>query len=142
MSWTTVSFDGAVLADGIKVTVWARTAWHTCLIAPKALGIACKPMGDGHTATFIIPKPSTKVSVEFDLPAPNDGNRVYNVVPAALLIFADEPEPADVILPELDSPFYYGPGDQDIGCVTVPANQTVYIAGGAYLTRRVQDFVL
>ena len=79
--------------------------------------------------------------MEFDPPAPDDADRVYNVVPAALLIFADEPEPANVVLPDPESPFYYGPGDQDIGCVTVPANQTVYIAGGGLFTRRVQDFV-
>ena len=131
VSWTTFSFDDVKLNLGVRVTVVANTGWKECIITPLALGIDCIPSGDGYSASFVITKAMTKVSVEFDPPAPNDISRATSVVRDALLIFADPLEQSLELAPS--DPYYYGPGDQTIGCITVPANQTVYVAGGAYL---------
>lgn len=141
LSFTTVSFDGEALKDGISVIVQTKYAFATCVIAPRNLGIACRKVGQ--SAQFTIPRPMMKVSVEFDPPAPNDESRVLNVVPAAMLVFAD---PLDDV-PDPDEPgiVYLGPGIHDIstrtfphtstddGCMTIPANTEVYVAGGAYV---------
>lgn len=142
VSFTTVSFDGDALKGGISITVQSKSAFTTCIIAPRHLGIACNKIGNNRVE-FVIPKPMMKVSVEFDPPAPNDASRALNVVPAAMLIFADPlddiPDPGD---PRI---VYLGPGVHDIsthsfpktstddGCMTVPANTEVYVAGGAYV---------
>ena len=90
ISWTTVSFDAQDLSirEGVKVLVKADRKWSNCTITPVHMGIPC-PTGDGYTASFVVTRSMTKVSVEFDPVAPNDSSRVNNVVADALMVFVD-----------------------------------------------------
>jgi hypothetical protein len=113
-SWTTFSFAG-------KVTVVVETMGvkvNTCKILPSRLGIEPRIYPD---------------RVEFDLTqAAKLSVEINGEIRHPLLVFADPPESEPVPEPG-DNVLYYGPGVHNVGKVEVKSNETVYIAGGAYV---------
>ena len=133
VSWTTFAFDGKSVGS-VTVTVRTLTPFITCNLTPNQLNLKPRIAADHRSVSFVLISPNQKVSVEFDAASVGDKDRATNVVPAALLIFADElEEPAPDPLSHFVSQTYYGPGVHTPGCMAVDAQQTVYIAGGAYV---------
>jgi hypothetical protein len=117
-SWTSFSFGGTV-----TVSVRAlRTDATGCLVRPGSAGIHTRFV-DG-VCSFTLTR-SANLSVEF---VPNTANPVLH----PMLVFANPPE-SDV--PPVDDPdvLYLGPGVHALGTVRLHSNQTVYIAGGAWV---------
>jgi len=117
-SWTSFSFGGTV-----KVSVRKLQGDATgCLVRPESAGIHAH-FAD-RVCSFTLTR-SANVSVEF---LPNTTSPVLH----PMLVFANPPE-ADV--PPADDPnvLYLGPGVHDLGAVQLHSNQTVYVAGGAWV---------
>lgn len=114
-SYTTFSFDGAVTVEVTRLAGPVRS----CLIRPGRFAV--KPEIRGDTAVFTLDRPR-KLSVEFD-----------GDISQGMLLFADALE-EDPPSPGDKGVLYFGPGQHTIGPETpVPANATVYLAGGAYV---------
>jgi hypothetical protein len=128
-SWTTFSFSGKVLVAVTKL----QGTFAAGRILPGGFGIACSKQGN--TLLFTLDRPR-KVSVEFD------GDTTH-----PLLVFADAPE-TDVPEPGAPGVVYYGPGLHELSePLLIRSQQTVYLAGGAYVKGRLtcrdaQDIVI
>ncbi len=105
--------------DG-EVTVKIKTKQPLSFVdvRPKSYGVV--PLVEGNTVSFPLTKPQ-QLSIEFD----GDLHR-------ALHLFAS---PLESEAPNLDDPgvIYFGPGVHNPGTITLQSNQTVYLAGGAYV---------
>jgi hypothetical protein len=118
-SWTSFSFAGAVQVRVRKIAGGATG----CLVRPLAAGIRTTFAAD--TCTFTLTR-AAKVSVEF---TPDTTNPVLH----PMLVFADPPE-VDAPSPSDPDVLYLGPGVHRLGSgVQLRSNQTVYIAGGAWV---------
>jgi hypothetical protein len=117
-SWTSFSFGGRVTVSVRKLQGDATG----CLVRPESAGIRTH-FADG-VCSFTLTR-SANVSVEF---LPNTTNPVLH----PMLVFANPPE-AEV--PPANDPdvLYLGPGIHRLGAVQLRSNQTVYIAGGAWV---------
>jgi hypothetical protein len=117
-SWTSFSFAGRVSVSVRKLQGEATG----CLVRPASARIRTR-FADG-VCSFTLTRPAN-VSVEF---APNTTNPVLH----PMLVFANPPE-ADI--PPIDDPnvLYFGPGVHSVGAVQLHSNQTVYVAGGAWV---------
>ena len=117
-SWTSFSFSGAVT---VTVTKLSGTATG-CLVRPTSAAIRTT-YADG-ACTFNLTR-AANVSVEF---LPNTTNPVLH----PMLVFANPPE---VEVPPANDPdvLYLGPGVHRLGTVQLHSNQTVYVAGGAWV---------
>jgi hypothetical protein len=118
-SWTSFSFSHPVL---VTVRKLAGTATG-CLVRPAAAHIHTL-FRDG-ACTFVLTRPAN-VSVEF---APNTTTPVLH----PMLVFANPPE-RDVPSPSDPDVLYFGPGVHRLGPnVTLHSNETIYLAGGAWV---------
>ncbi|TCC63293.1 hypothetical protein E0H73_12620 [Kribbella pittospori] len=117
-SWTSFSFAGPV---AVRVHKLSGTATG-CLVRPESARIRTH-FADG-TCSFALTA-AANVSVEF---TPNTTNPVLH----PMLVFANPPE---VDVPPASDPnvLYLGPGLHQLGTVQLHSNQTVYIAGGAWV---------
>lgn len=114
-SYTTFSFDGPITVEVTKLDGEARS----CLIRPGRHGITAELRGN--TAVFTLDRPR-KLSVEFN------GDITHSMLLFADGLETDPPKPGDKDV------IYFGPGQHTIGPEKlVPANTTVYLAGGAYV---------
>lgn len=136
-------------AGPVEVTVkklWGDPA-HDVLITPSRYGVLLKSF-DGYSATFILDRPEY-VSVRFVC---DDNTDEFNNIKNALMIFADLPETnapsidaenvtvfkkdADLVNAEI---IYFPPGEYNLldhlpnGSLILHDDQSVYIAGGAYV---------
>jgi hypothetical protein len=116
-SWTSFSFAGPV-----TVNVHAQGSATGCLVRPGSARIRTH-FADG-TCSFTLTR-AANVSVEF---TPNTTNPVLH----PMLVFANPPE---VDVPPANDPnvVYLGPGLHQLGTVQLHSNQTVYVAGGAWV---------
>lgn len=116
-SWTSFPFSG-------KATVIVEVHRHVdggiadCRILPSRLGIEAKV--EGNRIEFEIASP-VKISVE-----------INGEIRHPLLVFADPPESEPVPEPG-PNVLVFPPGVHEMGRVVLQANQTVYIAEGAYV---------
>ena len=120
-SWTSFSFAGTVDV-AVKKLKGTPTG---CLVRPASAQIATVFASGTKTCTFTLTR-SANLSVEF---LPNTTNPVLN----PMLVFANPPE---VNVPPANDPnvLYLGPGFHDLGSgIQLRSNQTVYIAGGAWV---------
>jgi hypothetical protein len=117
-SWTSFSFAGAVTVTVRKLAGSATG----CLVRPASERIRTS-YADG-ACTFTLAR-AANVSVEF---TPNTTNPVLH----PMLVFANPPE---VGVPPAGDPnvLYLGPGVHHLGTVQLRSNQTVYVAGGAWV---------
>jgi hypothetical protein len=117
-SWTSFSFAGAV---DVHVHKLAEAATD-CLVRP--LSAAIRTSFADNTCTFRLTR-AANVSVEF---VPNTTNPVLH----PMLVFANPPE---VDVPPSNDPnvLYIGPGFHDLGRVQLHSDETVYVAGGAWV---------
>jgi hypothetical protein len=118
-SWTSFSFAGPVRVAVRKLAGQASG----CLVRPENEGI--RTTFAGNTCYFTLTRPAN-ISVEF---APDTTNPVLH----PMLVFANAPE---VNVPPANDPnvLYLGPGVHDLGAgVQLHSNETVYIAGGAWV---------
>ena len=117
-SWTSFSFSGPVWVS-VRKLLGEPTG---CLVRPRSAGIRTTFTGD--TCSFLLARPAN-VSVEF---APNTTNPVLH----PMLVFAN---PLEADVPQADDPdvLYLGPGIHRLGNVQLRSNQTVYLAGGAWV---------
>lgn len=149
-SWTSFSFSGSVT---VKVT--NSKPFASARVLPSSAGIT--PRVDGNTVVFTLRKPG-QFAIDFcstgsSCSEENDTDLTNPMLVFANPMEADAPRPSetDVLrvapglsvptgeaMPQLkafQSTLFFGPGVYDLGPtpVTVAANQTVYIAGGAYV---------
>ncbi|HEX6446091.1 MAG TPA: hypothetical protein VF053_13440 [Streptosporangiales bacterium] len=117
-SWTSFSFAGPVVVAVHKLAGDATG----CLVRPTAAGIRTWFQDD--TCWFRMTRPAN-VSVEF---APDDTTPIQH----PMLVFANPPE-RDVPSPGDPDVLYFGPGVHHAGAVTLHSNETVYLAGGAWV---------
>lgn len=114
-SYTTFSFEGPITVEVTKLRGEARS----CLIRPTRFGIT--PRLRGNTAVFTLDRPR-KLSVEFG------GDITHGMLLFADALETDPPHPGD------PNVLYFGPGQHTLGPEKkIPANTTVYLAGGAYV---------
>ena len=110
-------------SNRVEVEVKRRGAlFREVQIRPTAYRIKAKRV-DGHTVRFRL-YPWQKVSVEFD------GDREHN-----LFVFpdlpAEKPAPGDNVI-------YYGPGEHEVGLITLHSDQTLFIDEGAIVYGRIE----
>lgn len=117
-SWTSFSFAGPVV---VRVHKLADAATG-CLVRPQSAAI--RTSFADNTCSFLLVRPAN-VSVEF---APNTTNPVLH----PMLVFANAPE-VDVPPAAEANVLYLGPGFHDLGRVELHSNETVYVAGGAWV---------
>jgi hypothetical protein len=118
-SWTSFSFSGTVIV-GVRKLAGPATG---CLVRPTADAI--HPWFVGDTCYFVMNRPAN-VSVEFE---PNTTTPVLH----PMLVFANPPE-SDVPSPTDPNVLYFGPGVHHLGPnVTLHSNETIYLAGGAWV---------
>jgi hypothetical protein len=118
-SWTSFSFAGDVQVSVHKLAGDATG----CLVRPGSAQIATT--FTDNTCIFTLHR-AANVSVEFE---PD----VTNPVLHPMLVFANPPE-TDVPPPDAPNVLYLGPGVHDLGSgVQLHSNETVYIAGGAWV---------
>jgi len=118
-SWTSFSFAGPV-----RVAVQKLAGQATgCLVRPAPDHI--KTTFANNTCYFTLTQPAN-ISVEF---APDTTDPILH----PMLMFANAPE-TDVPPPSDPNVLYLGPGVHDLGAdVQLHSNETVYIAGGAWV---------
>ena len=145
MSFTNFSFDGQPVQ--VTVTKLFGTPGHDVQITPKRYGILIDSF-DGRSVTFTMDRPEY-VSVRFVC---DDNTDEYNNIKNGMMVFADlpeenPPEPGDpgVVVYGEDSDLadagtiYFRPGLYDLfdrlpdGRLIVHDDQSIYIAGGAYV---------
>ena len=117
--------DGMVrfsTAGKAEISVTAPRAFKEVKVRPYSKGVKAEVAG--RTATFTIPGPGA-YSVEFDGPQEN------------LHIFADPPETLKAN-PDDKGVRYFGPGEHDIGLITLKTGETLYIDEGAVVFGRVE----
>ena len=117
--------DGMVrfsTAGKAVIAVTAPRDFKEVKVRPYSKGV--KPVVAGRTATFTIPGPGA-YSVEFDGPHEN------------LHIFADPPETLKAN-PGDKGVRYFGPGEHDVGLITLKTGETLYIDEGAVVFGRVE----
>ncbi|ASW55523.1 hypothetical protein [Plantactinospora sp. KBS50] len=120
-SWTSFSFSGSVT---VQVTALNQSGLTGCMVRPYAAAIATSYANNVCTFTMSQPR---NVSVEFN---PN----IHNPIAHPMLVFANPPE--NDVPPATGDPNvrYFGPGVHYLGAGQVlQDNQTIYLAGGAYL---------
>ncbi|TDE10678.1 hypothetical protein [Jiangella asiatica] len=118
-SWTSFSFSGIV---HVEVRDLSDTATG-CRVRPSSLRVPTR-FHDG-SCRFVLTD-AANVSVEFE---PNTTNPVEH----AMLVFANPPE-TDVPDPDDPNVRYFGPGIHRLGRdVQLHSNETVYLAGGAWV---------
>ncbi|WP_157757615.1 glycosyl hydrolase family 28 protein [Pseudalgibacter alginicilyticus] len=115
------SFD---MNESVTVSIACSTPVKTVKVLPTSYGI--KPIIEGTKITFQLKEPG-HVTVE-----------VNGEWHESLHILAN---PFEENIPNPDDPnvIYFGPGVHDVSQVTVSDNQTIYIAGGAYIRCGVPD---
>lgn len=120
-AWTTIACDAPVR---VRVTPLGR-AFERCQVLPSSYGIESVEVADG--VEFAL-APRQKVSVEFD------GELTHPLLVFAESIEENPPRPDD---PKVR---YFGPGVHDAGLMKLESNQTIYLAGGAYVKGRVTGY--
>ncbi|HEX2950208.1 MAG TPA: glycosyl hydrolase family 28 protein [Armatimonadota bacterium] len=111
------SFD---FSKPVVVKVTANTSMQHVVIRPKARHIT--PHINGNSITLTLKKPC-KLTIE-----PDGTGMTYS----ALALFANAPE-TSVPNPTDPNVRYFGPGIHNVGQITLHNNETVYLAGGAYV---------
>jgi hypothetical protein len=117
--------DGMVrfsTAGKAVIAVTAPRDFKEVKVRPYAKGVKAEVAG--RTATFTIPGPGA-YSVEFDGPHEN------------LHVFADPPETLKA-KPGDKGVRYFGPGEHDVGLITLKTGETLYIDEGAVVFGRVE----
>lgn len=114
-SWTTFSFSDPVKVEVTKLDGEVKS----CVTRPSRFGIKAKIQDN--TATFTLDRPR-KLSVEFN------GDITHSMLLFADALESDPPKSTD------ENVMYFAPGQHTIGIgKRIPANTTVYLAGGAYV---------
>jgi hypothetical protein len=105
----------------VTVRVHTDRKFRSCAVRPSSYGIEPVIL-DHHTVEFTLPSyQMRKVSVEFD------GNRQEN-----LFVVGNRPDAAKPSS-EDSGVMYFGPGEHEVGELTLEDNQTVYVDFGAVL---------
>jgi polygalacturonase len=118
---TYMGFTSFDFTKPVTVKVTANTSMEHVVIRPKARNI--KPVINGNSITFKLTNPC-KITIE-----PNGTD--YN--PLAIFAGTPEKEVANQLDPDV---LYFGPGAHDAGVIELKDNETVYLAGGAYVKGR------